>query len=217
MGEVWLAETRSERGLIFRSAVCLGWLWKAALFLSAREDHRAPLYGTEWETGTERAMDRGLNNLVELLMNLSFWSLSVSWYSSHTGLPYTTSLWSWLVANRHGKYLTSFINRGVLFDELIQSLNHQKEEKDDVKLKPYSDYRSFKILNTFWNRVALHTWGETLEINFCWISNMLTPWDLNRMVHHIVQDIYKDYCSTGRDVPSHVISPGHLRGVNNKM
>lgn len=79
-GGLQQAATSSKRGLFFLSAVCLGQLWKAALFLSAQDTHRAPLYKNQRDLETEKI--RGFNKLLELLMNFSFWGfVSVSWYS----------------------------------------------------------------------------------------------------------------------------------------
>lgn len=66
-------------GLIFRSAVCLGRRWKAALFLSAQEGHRAPLYRRDRGRRRQRGGQGALNNLAQLLVDLRLrsWSIPV--------------------------------------------------------------------------------------------------------------------------------------------
>lgn len=64
-------------GLIFRSAVCLGRRWKAALFLSAQEGHRAPLYRRDRGRRRQRGGQGALNNLAQLLVDLHLWSWSI--------------------------------------------------------------------------------------------------------------------------------------------
>lgn len=68
-----------RRGLIFRSAVCLGRRWKAPLFLSVQEGHRAPLYRRDRGRQRQRGGQAGLNNSVQLLVDLSLrsWSIPV--------------------------------------------------------------------------------------------------------------------------------------------
>lgn len=64
-------------GLIFRSAVCLGRRWKASLFLSAQEGHRAPLYRRDRGRRRQRGGQGALNNLAQLLVDLRLWSWSI--------------------------------------------------------------------------------------------------------------------------------------------
>lgn len=63
-----------------------------------------------------------------------------------------------------------------------------------------------------------HTWGETAKIISPLISNMLTQQDWERMVHHVLQDIYPDYRIRGRDTPPHVVTLAWSQmEINNKF
>lgn len=105
---------------------CVSWpaVKSSSLPVSTGSPQGAIVPDSEGETGTERVTDRGLNNLAELLMNLSFWRLSVNWYSSHAGLPYTAVLLILLASIRLATSGDWFV-----FAWLIQSPNHHRDKK----------------------------------------------------------------------------------------
>lgn len=64
---------------------CVSWptVKSRSLPVSTGSPQGAIVPESEGETGTERLADRDLNNLVELLMNLSFWRLSALTFKLH--------------------------------------------------------------------------------------------------------------------------------------
>ena len=104
---------------------CVSWpaVKSSSLPVSTGSPQGAIVPDSEGETGTERVTDSGLNNLAELLMNLSFWRLSVGWYSSHAGLPYTAVLLILLASIRLATSGDWFV-----FARLIQSKSPQRRE-----------------------------------------------------------------------------------------
>ncbi len=133
MGKGWGAAGRDKLRKGARLPLsCVSWpaVKSSSLPVSTGSPQGAIVPDSEGETGTERATDRGLNNLVELLMNLSFWRLSVSWYSSHAGLPYTTFLLilPLNICMANARQISSrLIRDGFMFAWLIHSPNRHKD------------------------------------------------------------------------------------------